>query len=112
MARNLGRDELGRVWIAREHPQSFLAVTLVPIVKRVAHHHLLACRVEFRLEDVRGVAPRLPYRPPGKAFRHLDHILLRVAGVYTDRVQLHHLAAVVFIDAALRLLWTLVGYTA
>src|SRR5207248_7554144 len=43
-------------------------------------------------------------RPSRKAARNFLHVFLRVATVYTERVQLHQFARVVFIDAATLLL--------
>src|SRR5687767_13661619 len=46
-------------------------------------------------------AAEAAHRPPGENFRQLLHILLRVAAVDAERVQLEQLARVVFVQAAL-----------
>src|ERR1700674_3979169 len=43
---------------------------------------------------------RLIERPSGEDFGNFGDIFLRVAAVYAERVQLHHLAAIVFVQAA------------
>src|SRR6476646_10943634 len=53
------------------------------------------------------ILPRPLDGPPGKAPRHLRHILLRVTAINTERVQLHQLASVIFIQPAFVLLFLL-----
>src|SRR5205085_88536 len=60
--------------------------------------------------SVDAAASRLVDSPACECARDLLHVLLRVAAVNAQRVQLHQLARVVFVDAALRallLLWSL-----
>ena len=47
------------------------------------------------------IALRLPDRPAGEGARDFDHVLLRVSAIHAERVQLHQLAAVIFVQAAL-----------
>src|SRR5215213_6683519 len=54
-------------------------------------HHRVHCR---------GAAARLEDGPTRKATRYLLHVFLRVAAIHAERVQLHQLACVVFVDAA------------
>jgi len=46
-------------------------------------------------------------RPPGERARHVDDVLLRVAAVNAEGVQLHQLAPVVLVEAAARTLLVL-----
>ena len=104
MTREFGGNEPRRVRIVREHFQRFFAVFLAAVVEGVAHHDFLALRVKLGPEHKFGIAARLANGPAGEALGHFDHVLLRVAGVDADGVQLHHFAAVVFVQAALLLL--------
>src|SRR5215211_5082910 len=49
---------------------------------------------------VHPAAARREDRPAGEGARHLLHVLLRVAALDAERVQLHQLARVVLVDAA------------
>src|SRR5690349_7138936 len=51
-----------------------------------------------------SAAARLKDGPTGKATRHFLHVLLRVATIDSERVQLHQLARVVLVDTASLLL--------
>src|SRR6185437_13755705 len=57
--------------------------------------------MKFGPEDKFGMAAGLFDGPAGEAAGHLDDVLLRIAGVDTDGVKLHHFAAVVFVEAAI-----------
>ena len=50
-------------------------------------------------EDVAAALTRIVNRPAGERTRHLGHVLLRVAAVHAERVQLHQLAAVVLVQS-------------
>src|SRR5207237_9196902 len=64
-----------------------------------AEDGLLAAVVHPRTEDeARGVA-RTVDRPARERARHLGDVLLRVAAVDAERVQLHQLARVVLVEA-------------
>src|SRR5439155_10649761 len=64
-----------------------------------AEDGLLAAVVHERTEDeARGVA-RTVDRPARERARHLGDVLLRVAAVDAERVQLHQLARVVLVEA-------------
>ena len=63
----------------------------------VAEHGLLAEVVHERREHEFGIG-RVANRPAGEAARHRDHVVLRIAALDAERVQLHHLAAVVFVE--------------
>ena len=64
----------------------------------VAEHQLLAAVVQARVEDVAAALARIADRPAGERARDLGHVLLRVAAVDAQRVQLHQLAAVVLVQ--------------
>ena len=104
VARQFGGNEMRSVRIVRQHLERFFAVFLAAVVEGVAHHDFLALGVEFRTEHEFGIAPRLANGPAGESIGHFDHVLLRVARIDADGVQLHHFAAVVFVQAALLLL--------
>src|ERR1700736_1355577 len=68
-------------------------------------------RIEIKLACIRGHSLRvhgsrkttwLIYRPASEAACHFLNVFLRVAAVNTQRVKLHQLASVVFVDASLR----------
>ena len=62
--------------------------------------HCLVSRFVPRLaKDETSALPRLSQRPSGQHPRQLGHILLRVAAVHAQGVQLHHLARIVFVEA-------------
>ena len=64
----------------------------------VAQHDLLAGIVHEAGEHEFGLRVGLPDGPAGEAARHRDHVLLGVAAVHAERVQFHHLAAVVLVE--------------
>src|SRR6516164_9420882 len=65
-----------------------------------AQYDLFAIVVQPRIENEFGVALRLVDGPAGEAARYFDDVLLRVAAVHAERVQLHQFTAVVFVQAA------------
>src|SRR5262249_60526355 len=73
----------------------------------VAEHDFLAGIVEARIEPEAAAKPRVLDRPPREGARDLGHVLLRVAAVHAERVQLHQLAAVVLVEtpAGILALW-------
>ena len=64
----------------------------------VSQHDLLAAVVHERGEHEFRLGSRQLDGPPGEAARHRDHILLRVAPVDAQRMQLHQLAAVILVE--------------
>ena len=54
--------------------------------------------VQPRVEREAAALPRVVDRPPREGARDLGHVLLRVAAVHAERVQLHQLAAVVLVE--------------
>ena len=58
--------------------------------------------VHLRAEDEAAALLRAIDRPARQDARDFDHVLLRVAAVHAERVQLHQLARVVLVQAALR----------
>src|SRR4030095_1714782 len=63
----------------------------------VAEHDLVAGIVERGNKAERAVAID---RPPGERARDLDDVLLRVAAIYTKRVEFEQLTAVACIESA------------
>ena len=105
VARDFERKMMRRVGIARQHLEHFFAVLHPAGINLVAQHHLrLSDRASRSSNQNSRIAPRLCDGPAGEAARHFDHVLLRVAAVDAERVQLHQLAAVIFVQAALLLL--------
>ena len=89
----------------REDVEHLLAVGLAAArLDDVAEHHLLAGVVQARVEREAAALPRAVDRPAGERARHLGDVLLRVAAVDAERVQLHQLAAVVLVEALGRVL--------
>src|SRR5688572_10431609 len=102
----------------REDVEYLLAVGLSAAgLDDVAEHDLLPGIVDARLEDEapaafhptapspRGGAPGLPRvldRPARERARDFGHVLLRIAAVDAERVQLHQLAAVVLVESSAR----------
>ena len=52
-----------------------------------------------RLETIPAALTWIVNRPPGERTRHFGHVFLRVAAIDAQRVQLHQLAAVVFVQS-------------
>ncbi len=78
--------------------EHLLAVLHAPAGRNhMAQHHLLAFVVQLVVVEESAAAPRLQDGPAGEAARHFGDVLLRVAAVHAERVQLHQLAAIVFI---------------
>ena len=70
----------------------------------VAEHDLLAGIVQARIEAEAAAEPRRLNRPAGERARDLGDVLLRVAAVDAERVELHQLAPVVLVQALRRVL--------
>src|SRR5262245_65889636 len=66
----------------------------------VSQHHFLAIVVHARLEVETTALPRVGNRPPGERACDLLYVLLCVAAVHAQRVQLHQLARVILVEAA------------
>ena len=82
---------------------SALALLLaVPAVNVLPSTVFAAGVVHLRAEDEAAALLRPIDRPAREDARHLDDVLLRVAAVDAERVQLHQLARVVLVEAALR----------
>src|SRR3989441_10457520 len=72
--------------------------------ERHAHHHLLTVVVGPVVElEVRALL-RPPHAPAGENARDRDDVLLSVAAVYAEGVQLEQLTGVVLVDALRRAL--------
>src|SRR5439155_15636030 len=70
----------------------------------VSEHDLRSGIVHPRLEPESAALPRIRDRPARETPRDVDDVVLRVAAVDAERVQLHQLAAVVLVESALRAL--------
>src|SRR5262249_1997675 len=107
-ARELGGNQTRRRWLPCEDVEHLLAVGLAAArFDHVAEHDFLAGIVEARIEPEAAAKPRVLDRPPREGARDLGHVLLRVAAVHAERVQLHQLAAVVLVEtpAGILALW-------
>ena len=86
---------------AREDVQNFDSVFhAVPAFDLVPEHDLLAEIVHGRLEDEPAALLRPVNRPAGQTARHFDDVLLRVAAVHAQGVQLHQFPGVILVQAA------------
>ena len=95
------RDEARGRWMARDDVEHLLAVLdAASRGQPLAEDGLLAGVVHDRPEDEPAAAARLLERPPGERARDLDDVLLRVAAVDAERVQLEQLAGVVLVEAS------------
>ena len=63
---------------------------------------IAACSFSLDRIHCRSATARLEDGPTGKAARDFLHIFLRVTTIDAERVQLHQLARVVFVDATSR----------
>src|SRR5207302_7492505 len=99
--RELSRNEVGCGRMARHDIEHLLAVfDAAAGGNRDAEHDLLAGIVEPIIEHETAAELWPVDAPAGEAARRLGHVLLRVAAVYSERVQLQQLAAVILIQTA------------
>jgi hypothetical protein len=98
----LRRDEARGRRVAREDLDHALAV-VTPAAGRdpLTEHDFLAAVVHARPEDEVPVGLRPVDRPAGERAGDLGDVLLCVAAVHAERVQLHQLARVVLVESAL-----------
>src|SRR5262245_38661088 len=66
--------------------------------KRMAEYDFFFPIVPSGIELKFGVLERIIDRPTGKSPRHRNNVLLGVTPVYSERVQLHQLTPIVFIE--------------
>ena len=100
MPRELGRDERRRRRRVRDDVEHVLAVFLSAAGREaVSKHRLFARVVRFGPEN-ESAALADGDAPTGQRSRHLDDVMLRVAAVHAQRVQLHQLAGVVLVETA------------
>src|SRR5437879_13888480 len=64
-------------------------------------HHLRIGVMQPVAKPELRVALWLPNGPAGEAARHFDDVLLRISAIDAERMKLHQLAAVIFVQAAL-----------
>src|SRR5690348_16496474 len=117
MSHELGRDELRRRRMACEYVEHFESVVdataggnllseddLFSVVMSACVEEERAGNAPRRFASQRhsagGAATRLKDGPTGKATRDFLYVFLRVTAVDAERVKLHQLARVVFVDAA------------
>ena len=86
----------------RQKVEDGVAVALAACGDHRAEHELGARVVHPGPEDVPRVSLWLGDRPAGEAARYLDHVLLRVAAVHSERVELEQLARVVLVQPSVR----------
>ena len=98
--RQLGRHEPRRRGMRGEQVEHLLAVLDSAGANLVSEDDLLAIVVNPRFEQEVAAYSRIADRPAGERPRHLGDVLLRVAAVDAERVQLHQLARVVFVEPA------------
>ena len=99
--RQLVRNMVRRVRIARQNVEDFLAVFHSALVNLVSEHGLHAGVMEALFKEKFRIAPRLPDAPSGERLRDVDDVILRVSAIHAERVQFHQLAPVILIQAAL-----------
>src|SRR5689334_18176902 len=88
--------------MVREHLEHLDALFLAVLLDLLAQDDLHAGFVHALVEIEVPATPRFFDGPAAEDARDLGHIFLRVTAVYPERVQLHELARVVFIQAAFR----------
>src|SRR6185295_602071 len=103
MARELRRDEARRRRCTRNHIQNLFAFLHTPASREFLPKNRLLAGVVYRWIEEK--LARLPIEGPSReSARDFLHILLCVAAVNAERVKLHQLAGIIFVEAALRLL--------
>ena len=86
--------------IVREQLQRFLAVFFSAVIEGATHHNFLALRVDTSSKKNSGSLRGSWTVQPVSVSAICDHVLLRVAGIDADGVQLHHFAAVILVQPA------------
>src|SRR5689334_3535477 len=100
------RDESRGRGVIREQIEHFVAVMLAAAGFDVtAKYDFLALVVQLRHESEAAPLTRICNRPAGERARHLRHVLLRVAAIDAQRVQLEQLASIVFVQS----LWSVLA---
>src|SRR5260370_41586139 len=85
----------------RQNVQHSLAVGDAATGKNsVTEYDLFTVIVQTGTAEKQSLLVRLLNRPSGKATRDLLNVILRVAAVHTQRMQLHQLPRVVFVESA------------
>jgi hypothetical protein len=108
--RQLLGNEVRRGRMPRQNIQHLLAVFDAAAGRdHVAQHDLLALVVQLVVVEEAAAFTRLLNAPAGEAARHFGDVFLRVAAVHAERVQLHQLAPVVLVQAALHFPLLVVG---
>src|SRR5215210_425684 len=79
-----------------------LAIVHAAALDPMSEHDFLAGIVQARIESESvAVLPWIVDRPSRESARDLGDVLLRVSAIHAECVQLHQLAAVVLVQAAL-----------
>ena len=98
--RELGGNETRRGRMAGQDVDHLQAILLAAARgDRCAEHRLFRRIVHEGGEREFGLLVRLANRPAGEAARHRDHVLLGVAAVHSQGVELQQFAAVVLVQA-------------
>src|SRR5690348_13396818 len=109
MACEFSGNKFRGVRIVRQHLERLFAIFFSARVKSVAHNNYFPFGVKFGLEDKFRITAGLADSPATKTAGHLNHVLLRIAGIHADGVKFHHLAAVVFVEATVLIVLLSVG---
>src|SRR5579862_5442176 len=92
------------VRIARQQIEDLLAIVHATAIDLAAENRFQPGIVKALIKHELRIPARLANGPAGKGASHLDDILLRVSAVHAKRVQLHQLAAIVFVEPAVEIL--------
>src|SRR5262249_14462247 len=96
----LARDEFGRGRMMRQQVEHLLAFLFALLADALPEDELWS-RLMSALVEVEGSALlRLFDAPPGQDLRQLGDVLLGVAAIDAERMQLHDFARVVFVQSA------------
>src|SRR5271167_3115722 len=86
--------------MVRENLEHLYALALATFLDLVPEHHFFARLMLTRPVNKTSTLARLVDGPTGEDARHLGHILLGVATVDAEGVQLHQLTSVVLVESA------------
>src|SRR6185437_13067547 len=100
-----GRDEMSGRRVRREDVEHLLAIAHAAAgLDAVPQDDLFAIVVPARIEGEAAAVTRLLNRPAGEGASNFGDVFLRVAAVHAERVQLHQLASVIFVEPLWRVL--------
>ena len=96
----LERDVASSRRMRRDDVQDFFAVFNATAGRKIVPEHFLRAAIVHGRDKAEPGIGGPANRPPRKRSRDLDDILLGVAAIHTERVQLQQLSRVVFVEAA------------